>query len=301
METAVTRRLKNVKHIILVLAGKGGVGKSSVSTQLALNLASSAPNVKVGILDVDLTGPSIPRMFGVDDKGVHQSSDGWVPVYADGSNARLACMSVGFLLKNKGDSVVWRGPKKNGMIRQFLSDVRWGELDYLVIDTPPGSCNSCWTHELECQVDDSIFVGTSDEHLSLMEHLAGVHSRLSAVIVTTPQAVALMDAMKCLSFTRAVNLPVLGLIENMSGYVCPCCGEISNVFSTGGGAEMARKEELKFLGALPVDTDLVSALDGGPSAEKSSEFPVLERYEKTPSAKLFKEILKGVLEELNKE
>jgi Mrp family chromosome partitioning ATPase len=137
-ETAVTRRLHNVKHIILVLAGKGGVGKSSVSTQLALNLYNSSPNAKVGILDVDLTGPSIPRMLGVDDKGVHQSSDGWVPVYADGPSARLALMSVGFLLKNKGDSVVWRGPKKNGMIRQFLSDVRWGELDYLVIDTPPG-------------------------------------------------------------------------------------------------------------------------------------------------------------------
>lgn len=142
-ETAVTRRLRSVKHIILVLAGKGGVGKSSVTTQLALNLYNTSPNTKVGVLDVDLTGPSIPRMFGVDDKGVHQSSDGWVPVYADGPIARLACMSVGFLLKNKGDSVVWRGPKKNGMIRQFLSDVRWGDLDYLIIDTPPGSCPLC--------------------------------------------------------------------------------------------------------------------------------------------------------------
>lgn len=137
-ESAVTRRLQTIKHIILVLSGKGGVGKSSVSTQLALNLYASSPTAKVGILDVDLTGPSIPRMFGVDNKGVHQSTTGWVPVYADGSTARLACMSVGFLLKNKGDSVVWRGPKKNGMIRQFLSDVRWGDLDYLVIDTPPG-------------------------------------------------------------------------------------------------------------------------------------------------------------------
>ncbi|KAF8167685.1 P-loop containing nucleoside triphosphate hydrolase protein [Crassisporium funariophilum] len=287
-ETAVTRRLQSVKNIIIVLSGKGGVGKSSVSTQLALNLYASSPNARVGILDVDLTGPSIPRMLGVDDKEVHQSSSGWVPVYADGSSARLACMSVGFLLKNKGDSVVWRGPKKNGMIRQFLSDVRWGELDYLVIDTPPG---------------------TSDEHLSLMEHLASLHSRLSAVIVTTPQAVALMDAMKCLSFTRAVNLPVLGLIENMSGYVCPCCGEISNVFSTGGGVEMARKEKLRFLGSLPVDTELVSLLDAGhvdPSdsetvmdeGEVRSGFALLDRYSKTPSAKLFKDIVNGILESI---
>ncbi|KAF5312985.1 hypothetical protein D9619_002934 [Psilocybe cf. subviscida] len=277
-ETAVTRRLRNVKHIILVLAGKGGVGKSSVTTQLALNLYNTSPNTKVGVLDVDLTGPSIPRMFGVDDRGVHQSSDGWVPVYADGPTARLACMSVGFLLKNKGDSVVWRGPKKNGMIRQFLSDVRWGDLDYLIIDTPPG---------------------TSDEHLSLMEHMAGVHSRLSAVIVTTPQAVALMDAMKCVSFTRAVNLPVLGLIENMSGYVCPCCGEISNVFSTGGGAELARKEGLRFLGALPIDTELVSVLDGGVVEEAGSDgFSLLGRYTQTSSAKVFESMVQGVLEEV---
>ncbi|KAJ7040390.1 P-loop containing nucleoside triphosphate hydrolase protein [Mycena alexandri] len=278
LETPVSRRLQSVKHIIIVLSGKGGVGKSSVSTQLALNLYRSSPTARVGILDVDLTGPSIPRMLGLDGHGVHQSSDGWVPVYADGAEARLACMSVGFLLKKKGDSVVWRGPKKNGMIRQFLSDVRWGDLDYLVIDTPPG---------------------TSDEHLSLLEHMAPVHSRLSSVIVTTPQAVALMDAMKCLSFTRAVNLPILGLIENMSGYVCPCCGEISNVFSTGGGEEMARREGLKFLGSLPVDTELVSLLDASEvsadDAEKPAEsFRLLEEYSATPSAKLFQHILEGV-------
>jgi Mrp family chromosome partitioning ATPase len=140
-ESAVTRRLQTVKNVILVLSGKGGVGKSSVTAQLALSLYASSPTARVGVLDVDLTGPSIPRMLGVDDQGVHQSTSGWVPVYADGAGARLACMSVGFLLKKKGDSVVWRGPKKNGMIRQFLSDVRWGDLDYLVIDTPPGE----WT------------------------------------------------------------------------------------------------------------------------------------------------------------
>jgi Mrp family chromosome partitioning ATPase len=141
-ETPVSRRLKSVKHIIIVCSGKGGVGKSSVSTQLALSLHASPSNPRVGVLDVDLTGPSIPRMLGLDGHGVHQSSDGWVPVYADaagGGEARLACMSVGFLLKKKSDSVIWRGPKKNAMIRQFLSDVRWEELDYLVIDTPPGS------------------------------------------------------------------------------------------------------------------------------------------------------------------
>ncbi len=137
-DTPISRRLSLIKHIIIVCSGKGGVGKSSVAAQLALSLYMSSPNVRVGILDIDLTGPSIPRMLGVDGHGVHQSSDGWVPVYADASDARLACMSVGFLLKKKNDSVVWRGPKKNAMIRQFLGDVRWGELDYLIIDTPPG-------------------------------------------------------------------------------------------------------------------------------------------------------------------
>lgn len=137
-QTPIARRLATVKHVILVLSGKGGVGKSSVSVQLALSLYASSPTTRVGILDVDLTGPSIPRMMGVDGQSVHQSVAGWVPVYADQEEARMACMSVGFLLKRKEDSVVWRGPKKNAMIRQFLSDVRWGDLDYLVVDTPPG-------------------------------------------------------------------------------------------------------------------------------------------------------------------
>ncbi|KAG2044499.1 P-loop containing nucleoside triphosphate hydrolase protein [Suillus americanus] len=291
-ETPVSRRLKTVKHIIIVCSGKGGVGKSSVSAQLALSLHASSPSARVGVLDVDLTGPSIPRMLGLDGHGVHQSSDGWVPVYADAlgdGEPRLACMSVGFLLKKKGDSVVWRGPKKSAMIRQFLSDVRWGELDYLVVDTPPG---------------------TSDEHLSLIEHLAPVHSRLSAVIVTTPQAVALLDAMKCLSFTRAVALPVLGLIENMSGYVCPCCGDVSNVFSTGGGAEMARREGVPFLGSMPIDTELVTLLDAAESTDLSAadgqrdeasevrSFGVLQRYQKTSSAKLLSAIVENLISTL---
>ncbi|OSX66886.1 hypothetical protein POSPLADRAFT_1129849 [Postia placenta MAD-698-R-SB12] len=287
-DTPVSRRLRSVKHIIIVCSGKGGVGKSSVSTQLALSLRASSPTARVGVLDVDLTGPSIPRMLGLDGHAVHQSSDGWVPVYADGSEARLACMSVGFLLKRREESIVWRGPKKNGMIRQFLSDVRWGELDYLVIDTPPG---------------------TSDEHLSLVEHMAPVHSRISAVLVTTPQAVALLDAMKCLSFTRATSIPVLGLIENMSGYVCPCCGDISNVFSTGGGEEMAKREGLRFLGSLPVDTELVSLLDAADPADAQStqvledggsvrSFRLLEQYQKTPTAPLFKNIVDQVVHAL---
>jgi Mrp family chromosome partitioning ATPase len=300
-DTPVSRRLSHIKYLIVICSGKGGVGKSSVAAQLALSLYSSSPTARVGVLDVDLTGPSIPRMLGVDGRSVHQSSDGWVPVYADSSDARLACMSVGFLLKKKGDSVVWRGPKKNAMIRQFLSDVRWGELDYLVIDTPPGKhAPLVDSNGMVCRLQVRLCKGTSDEHLSLLEHLSPVHDRVSAVIVTTPQAVALMDAIKCLSFTRAVKLPVLGIVENMSGYVCPCCGEVSNLFSTGGGEEMARKEGVRFLGAMPVDTELATLLDtaeirAGEGSEiphtESSGFGLVERYQETRSAMLFKNIV----------
>jgi len=134
----MTTTLEKIKEIIVVLSGKGGVGKSSVACQLALSLHGRSATARVGILDVDLTGPSIPRMLGVEGQSVYQSSSGWVPVYVDGAEGRLGCMSVGFLVKGKGDAVVWRGPKKSGMIRQFVGDVRWGELDYLVVDTPPG-------------------------------------------------------------------------------------------------------------------------------------------------------------------
>ncbi|KAF9643462.1 P-loop containing nucleoside triphosphate hydrolase protein [Thelephora ganbajun] len=287
-ETPVSRRLSKIKHIVIICSGKGGVGKSSVSVQVALSLYASSPNARVGILDVDLTGPSIPRMLGLDGHPVHQSTDGWVPVYADGGEARLACMSVAFLLKRKDDSVIWRGPKKNAMIRQFLSDVRWGELDYLIIDTPPG---------------------TSDEHISLIEHLSPVHSRLSGIVVTTPQAVALLDAMKCVSFTRTVSLPLLGVIENMSGYACPCCGEISNVFSTGGGESMAKRGSIPFLGTLPIDTELVTLLDAAAETEQEDDKPIedvehegfrlLRRYKATSSAKLFGPIVENILSRLS--
>ncbi|PWN54136.1 P-loop containing nucleoside triphosphate hydrolase protein [Violaceomyces palustris] len=244
----ITRRLTRVKHIILVLSGKGGVGKSSVSAQLALSLSSQPPpegstsnstngKAKVGILDIDLTGPSIPRMLGLDGENVRQSSDGWVPVFTD-AQQNLAVMSVGFLLRSKNDSVVWRGPKKNAMIKQFLGDVRWGDLDYLIIDTPPG---------------------TSDEHISALEYLNGFHP--SAVMVTTPQAVSLADNLRSLDFTRKTGLPVLGLIENMSGYMCPHCQECTNVWGKGGGEALAQREGIRFLGRIPIDPGLVRLLD----------------------------------------
>lgn len=153
--------LDHVRHVIIVLSGKGGVGKSTVASQLALSLSYSGK--KVGILDADLCGPSIPFMLGMQDATVHQSDDGWVPIYVD-QTQNLSLMSIGFLLNHKDDPIVWRGPKKNGMIKQFVNDVVWDELDYLVVDTPPG---------------------TSDEHLAVLENLKGKID--GAILVTTPQ------------------------------------------------------------------------------------------------------------------
>ncbi|KZO96067.1 P-loop containing nucleoside triphosphate hydrolase protein [Calocera viscosa TUFC12733] len=273
----IYRRLHRIPHILLVLSGKGGVGKSSVSVQLALSLHALPSRPRIALLDIDLTGPSIPRMLHLPPgTGVHQSSEGWVPAYADGEEKRMACMSTGLLLKRREESVVWRGPKKNAMIRQFLSEVRWGDVDWLVIDTPPG---------------------TSDEHLSLLEHLSPVAPSLSSVLVTTPQALSLVDCLKSLSFTRLVSLPLLGIIENLSGYVCPCCGEVSNVFSTGGGEDMARREGVRFLGRLPVDTKLVELLDGQVPEDTPREgWALLEAYKRTTTHALFQGIVQKVVE-----
>lgn len=244
---------------MLVLSGKGGVGKSSVTMQLAVTLASQTRDgrpLRVGVLDIDLTGPSAPRMFGLDgpvasqQRRIHQSSAGWVPQYVDDSQS-IGVVSIGFLLADRGDSVVWRGPKKTAMIRQFLTDVVWGELDYLLIDTPPG---------------------TSDEHISVVETLlsyewpseqdARKSSIISgAVLVTTPQQVATLDVRKELDFCRKVNVPIIGLVENMSGYICPHCADCTNIFSSGGGESMAREYGVEFLGRVPIDPRLVDLIE----------------------------------------
>jgi Mrp family chromosome partitioning ATPase len=247
--------LKDVKHITLVLSGKGGVGKSSVTSQLALTL--SLQGHSVGVLDIDLTGPSIPRFFGIENGKVKQAPGGWIPVpvheageaSAQGSDGKelgsLRCMSLGFLLANRGDAVVWRGPKKTAMVRQFLSDVHWGALDYLLIDTPPG---------------------TSDEHISLVETLLkqATPDQLSgAVIVTTPQAISISDVRKEINFCRKTNVAILGVIENMAGFVCPNCSECTNVFSKGGGEVMAREFDVPFMGSVPIDPMFVRLIEEG--------------------------------------
>jgi len=180
-----------VKHKILVLSGKGGVGKSTFSAQLAFALA--AQGKEVGLLDIDICGPSVPKMLGLEGQEVHQSAVGWSPVYVEDN---LAVMSIGFMLPNPDEAVIWRGPRKNGLIKQFLKDVHWGELDYLVVDAPPG---------------------TSDEHITIAQCLGAGTQADGAVIVTTPQEVAIIDVRKEINFCRKVGMRVLGVVENMSG------------------------------------------------------------------------------------
>uniref|UniRef100_A0A8C5XBS5 Cytosolic Fe-S cluster assembly factor NUBP1 n=1 Tax=Microcebus murinus TaxID=30608 RepID=A0A8C5XBS5_MICMU len=226
----IKEKMKTVKHKILVLSGKGGVGKSTFSAHLAHGLAEDE-NTQVALLDIDICGPSIPKIMGLEGEQ-----------YVD---ENLGVMSVGFLLSSPDDAVIWRGPKKNGMIKQFLRDVDWGEVDYLVVDTPPG---------------------TSDEHLSVVQYLAAARVD-GAVIVTTPQEVSLQDVRKEISFCRKVKLPVIGVVENMSGFICPNCKKESQIFppTTGGAAAMCQDLKLPLLGRVPLDPHIGKSCDKGQS------------------------------------
>ena len=236
----ITERLSAIKHKILVLSGKGGVGKSTFTTMLANAFACDRQKM-VGIMDTDICGPSIPRMMDVEAETIHVSNAGWSPVWV----GNLAVMSVQFMLPNRDDAVIWRGPKKNGLIKQFLKDVDWGRLDYLVVDTPPG---------------------TSDEHLSVNSFLkeSGVDG---AVLVTTPQEVSLLDVRKEIDFCHKAGIKILGIVENMSGFVCTSCKHKSRIFkaTTGGARRLAKDTGIPFLGAVPLDPEIGEACDNGES------------------------------------
>jgi len=237
----IEQRMKTVKHKILVLSGKGGVGKSTFSSQLSFALAMNQ-DTQVGLLDIDICGPSIPKIMGLEGEQIHISGQGWDPVYVQDN---LAVMSVGFLLENEEDAVIWRGPKKNGLIKQFLKDVFWSELDYLVVDTPPG---------------------TSDEHLSIVQYLKTSHID-GAVIVTSPQDVALIDVRKEINFCKKVGIPIIGVVENMSGFVCPKCSKESQIFlpTSGGAEQMSKDMNVPFLGKIPIDPLIARSCDEGKS------------------------------------
>ncbi|XP_059092415.1 cytosolic Fe-S cluster assembly factor NUBP2 homolog [Tigriopus californicus] len=255
--------LPGVKKVLLVLSGKGGVGKSTVTTQLAR--AYQLAGKKVGVLDIDICGPSIPKLLHVEDQEVHQCDAGWVPVFTDVSQ-NLSVMSIGFLLANSSEAVVWRGPKKNAMIKQFLTDVHWQDRDLLIIDTPPG---------------------TSDEHITVMETLKASNVKVDgAVVVTTPQAVALGDVRRELTFCHRTGLKVVGIVENMSGYVCPNCSDCSNIFSKGGGAALAESKNIQFLGAIPIDPKLAQSCEDGDN--------FLAKFSNSVTAQKVKEIVDAI-------
>ncbi|KAI9202163.1 P-loop containing nucleoside triphosphate hydrolase protein [Polychytrium aggregatum] len=258
----INERMATVKHKILVLSGKGGVGKSTFTTNLAFAL-SLDEHIQVGAMDVDICGPSMPKMTGLEGEQIHQSNSGWSPVYV---NDNLAVMSIGFMLQNQDDAVIWRGPKKNGLIKQFLKDVDWGALDYLVVDTPPG---------------------TSDEHLSIVNYLkeSGIDG---AVIVTTPQEVSLQDVRKEISFCKKVGIPIIGVVENMSGFVCPKCHKDTPIFAptTGGARKMAADTGINFLGSIPIDPRIAKSCDFGES--------FLDQYPESPAYKSYMDIIEKI-------
>ncbi len=241
-QKALDHRMSRIKHKIVVLSGKGGVGKSTVAANLAYAL--SIRGKKVGLLDVDVHGPSIPKMLGIEDRPVSGTGQAIAPVEM-GPNLRV--MSMGFFLQDRDDALIWRGPLKANLIRQFLTDVEWGDLDYLIIDSPPG---------------------TGDEPLSVGQL---VPDAAGAVVVTTPQEVALADVRKSISFCRKLNLPILGVVENMSGFECPHCGKRVDIFKSGGGETMAREMSVRFLGRIPLDPRVVETGDEGRLITAESE------------------------------
>ena len=229
----LANRLGKIKRKILVMSGKGGVGKSTVATNLAVHLMLAGQ--RVGLLDVDIHGPSIPGMLHLNDARVQGDGDSLLPL----DYSTLKVMSIGFLLANADDAVIWRGPMKMTVIRQFLQDVAWGDLDCLVVDLPPG---------------------TGDEPLSVCQLAAPVDG---AVIVTTPQQVSTSDVRRSIRFCQKLDIPVLGVVENMSGFVCPKCGEVTHIFKTGGGERMATEMDVPFFGRIPLAPSIGAASDDG--------------------------------------
>jgi Mrp family chromosome partitioning ATPase len=250
-EIDIGERLRGVKHKLVVMSGKGGVGKSTVAANLAMALTMHGKSV--GIVDCDIHGPTIPKMLGIEDRIPAMSAKGLEPVMVP---PRLKVMSMGFLISNRDSPVIWRGPLKMAVIKQFLGEVNWGDLDYLIIDLPPG---------------------TGDEPLSVAQLLPAPDG---AIIVTTPQDVALLSVRKSINFARALNMRVLGLIENMSGFTCPHCGKTMNIFGSGGGQKACMDLTVPLLGCIPLDPMIAETGDSGkPFVLESSDSPAVKAFD----------------------
>lgn len=246
-------KLYHIKHRIMVMSGKGGVGKSSVATNLAVALYQDG--LRVGILDADIHGPNIPKMLGIESRQVEGSGNGMIPVDVF---PNLKVISMAFFIGDRDNPVVWRGPLKHNAISQFLGEVEWGPLDFLVTDLPPG---------------------TGDEPLSVAHLIKNVDG---SIIVTTPQDVALLDSRKAVTFSRMLGIPVIGIVENMSGLICPHCHKEISLFKKGGGEKAARDLKVPFLGRIPIDPEIVIDCDRG--------MPFVMAHPNSEAAKAFEQI-----------
>ncbi len=262
-DSKLNESLSKIKHVIIVLSGKGGVGKSTVSSNLASAL--STKGYDTGVMDIDITGPNIPKMFGIEDEKLDVQEGKLIPIMVPPS---LKVMSMAFLLPTKDTPVMWRGPMKMTAIRQFIEDVEWGDLDYLVIDMPPG---------------------TGDEALSIMQLIPKPDG---AVIVTTPQDVALMDSRKSITFVNEAKIPILGLVENMSGFICPHCDKVTDIFKSGGGEAVAKEFGIQFLGKIPIELSVVESGDAG--------LPIVLGKPESASAKAFTSMIEKIVKKVEK-
>ncbi len=250
LEQAVKGSLNDIKHKFVVMSGKGGVGKTSTAVNLSIALARAG--AKVGLIDIDLHGPDVPRMLGLTGMLDVNSENKLIPMKY---NENLSAVSVESLTTGKDDAIIWRGPVKHSVIQQFIGQVAWGPLDFLLVDAPPG---------------------TGDEPLTIAQTVKDAR----AIIVTTPQEVSLADVRKSINFCKAVKMGVFGLIENMSGFVCPHCQAAMDLFGTGGGERTAQLMQVPFLGAIPFDPQVVACGDEGISLqEKNSESAVSQAYQ----------------------
>ncbi len=253
-------RMARIKNKLIVISGKGGVGKTTVSVNLACALALKGK--KVGILDVDVHGPDIAKMLGIEGKILTGSESGIEPVSV---MPGLSAVSLA-LLPDNNKPVIWRGPLKMAAIKQFLSDVNWGELDYLIVDSPPG---------------------TGDEPLSVCQLIPDISG---AVVVTTPQDVAVLDSEKSVLFAKELNVPVIGIIENMSGFVCPHCKKEIDLFGTGGGEKSADKLNVPFIGKIPLEAEITKSGDSGK--------PFISFRKEAKTAEVFKGIIDRIANHL---
>jgi ATP-binding protein involved in chromosome partitioning len=257
LETAVQETLGRIKQKYIIMSGKGGVGKTSTSVNLAIALARRG--AKVGLIDVDLHGPDVPRMLGLNGMIEMTADNRLLPMRY---NDFLSAVSIESLTPSKDDAIIWRGPVKHAVIQQFVGQVAWGELDFLLIDAPPG---------------------TGDEPLTVAQTIKDAQ----AVIVTTPQEVSLSDVRKSINFCKTVKLGIFGLVENMSGLVCPHCSTVLDLFGQGGGRKTAEAMEIPFLGSIPFDPRMVACGDAGTSfLEKYPEAPVTLAFDQIATALL---------------